>query len=89
MVEHELVNPFVRIDGMMESVLGLSPKLLTSLWDRINDKKETSRKRKLETGSEPQPKSKAKVASADIAVADSHCIDVGSKGGDGAKKSPN
>ena len=40
MVEHELVNPFVRIDGIMESVLGLSPKLLASLWDRINSKED-------------------------------------------------
>ncbi len=35
MVEHSLVNPFVRIVGTIESVMGLSPKLLLTLWEQM------------------------------------------------------
>ena len=66
MVEHESVNPFVRIQGTIESVMGLSPDLLASLWDTWHHESdpELSRKRKLESELEPQPKSKPKADAA-------------------------
>ena len=71
MVEHESVNPFVRIQGTIESVMGLSPDLLASLWDTWHHESdpELSRKRKLESELEPQPKSKPKAGAAGAAGA--------------------
>ena len=90
MVEHELVNPFVRIDGTIQSVMGLSPELLASLWDKINLTTESPRKRKLESssGSEPKPKLKATNASADTPVTDGHDIGVDDGDSDEFRKHP-
>ena len=77
MVEHESVNPFVRIQGTIESVMGLSPDLLASLWDTWHHESdpELSRKRKLESELEPQPKSKPKAGAASAVASGSSTAD--------------
>ena len=85
MVEHALVNPFVRIEGTIESVMGLSPGLLDKLWDQISVTTERPGKRKLESNEEAEPKSKSKPAVAAVGAAGATANDVsGNGGGDGS-----
>ena len=70
MVEHELMKPFVRIDGTVQSVMGLSPELLAHLWDKMALTSERPCRRRLESSSGLEPKSTFETgnASADVTM---------------------
>ena len=85
MVEHELVTPFVRLEGTMQSVLGLSPALVSNLWDTMAPKSQGPCKRRLESeyDSESISKFKSTNASDYLSVIEDHVIDDGNIDSDG------
>ena len=86
MVENELMNPFARIDGTMQSVMGLSPKLVSKLWDKMALTSERPCRRRLESSSGLEPKSTFETGnvSSDVTVIESRGIDGGDSDSDDA-----